>query len=39
MWFVDGHADYLDGATSETGEAADMELAMLTGTEPQASAT
>jgi arginase len=34
MWFVDGHADYLDGATSETGEAADMELAMLTGTEP-----
>lgn len=34
MWFVDGHADYLDGATSETGEAADMELAMLTGTGP-----
>jgi arginase len=34
MWFVDGHADYLDGATSETGEAADMELAMLTGTAP-----
>ena len=34
MWFIDGHADYLDGATSETGEAADMELAMLTGTDP-----
>ena len=34
MWFIDGHADYLDGATSETGEAADMELAILTGTEP-----
>ena len=34
MWFVDGHADYLDGTTSETGETADMELAILTGTEP-----
>ena len=34
MWFVDGHADYLDGASSETGEGADMELAILTGTEP-----
>ena len=34
MWFIDGHADYLDGATSETGEAADMELAILTGTAP-----
>jgi arginase len=31
LWFVDGHADYLDGDTSPTGEAADMELAMLTG--------
>ena len=34
MWFIDGHADYLDGVSSETGEAADMELAILTGTEP-----
>ena len=34
MWFVDGHADYLDGSSSETGEGADMELAILTGTEP-----
>ena len=34
LWFIDGHADYLDGASSETGEAADMELAILTGTEP-----
>ncbi len=31
LWFVDGHADYLDGGSSPTGEAADMELAMLTG--------
>lgn len=31
LWFVDGHADYLDGRSSRTGEAADMELAMLTG--------
>ncbi|MGH3031322.1 MAG: arginase family protein [Gaiellaceae bacterium] len=31
LWFVDGHADYLDGKSSPTGEAADMELAMLTG--------
>jgi arginase len=34
LWFVDGHADYLDGETSPTGEAADMELAMLTGDGP-----
>lgn len=34
LWFVDGHADYLDGVTSPTGEAADMELAMLTGDGP-----
>jgi arginase len=26
LWFVDGHADYLDGSSSPTGEAADMEL-------------
>jgi len=31
LWFVDGHPDYLDGATSETGETADMDLAVLTG--------
>lgn len=31
LWFVDGHPDYLDGATSETGETADLELAVLTG--------
>ncbi len=34
LWFVDGHADYLDGRTSPTGEAADMELAILTGDGP-----
>ena len=34
MWFVDGHADYLDGNSSPTGEAADMELAILTGDGP-----
>jgi arginase len=36
LWFVDGHADYLDGSSSPTGEAADMALAMLTGDGPQA---
>jgi arginase len=34
LWFVDGHADYLDAESSPTGEAADMELAILTGTAP-----
>jgi len=34
LWFVDGHADYFDGSSSPTGEAADMELAMLTGHGP-----
>lgn len=34
LWFVDGHADYLDAKSSSTGEAADMELAMLTGNGP-----
>jgi arginase len=34
LWFVDGHADYFDGASSPTGEAADMELAILTGNGP-----
>jgi len=31
LWLVDGHADFYDGETSPTGEAADMELAILTG--------
>ena len=31
LWFLDGHPDFLDGATSDTGETADMELAVLTG--------
>ncbi len=28
LWFVDGHADYWDGESSPTGEAADMDLAV-----------
>lgn len=32
--FVDGHPDYLDGATSPTGESADMDLAIVTGHGP-----
>lgn len=32
--FVDGHLDYHDGHSSPTGEAADMELAILTGFGP-----
>ena len=31
LWFVDGHPDYLDGLSSDTGETADMELAVLAG--------
>jgi arginase len=34
LWFVDGHADFFDGETSPTGEAADMDLAILTGHGP-----
>jgi arginase len=34
LWFVDGHADFFDGETSPTGEAADMDLAVLTGHGP-----
>lgn len=34
LWFVDGHADFLDGEASPTGEAADMDLAILTGHGP-----
>jgi arginase len=36
LWFVDGHADFHDGELSPTGEAADMELAILTGHGPGA---
>jgi len=32
--FVDGHLDFYDGRSSPTGEAADMELAILTGLGP-----
>jgi arginase family enzyme len=34
LWFVDGHPDFLDGHTSPTGEAADMDLSILTGHGP-----
>jgi len=34
LWFVDGHADFSDGESSPTGEAADMDLAILTGHGP-----
>lgn len=34
LWFVDGHADFLDGESSQTGETADMDLAILTGHGP-----
>jgi arginase len=34
LWFVDGHADFYDGETSPTGEAADMDLAIVTGHGP-----
>jgi arginase len=34
LWFVDGHADFYDGESSPTGEAADMELSILTGHGP-----
>jgi arginase family enzyme len=33
-WFVAGHADFFDGESSPTGEAADMDLAILTGHGP-----
>jgi arginase len=35
LWFVDGHADFYDGESSPTGEAADMELSILTGHGPR----
>ena len=31
LWMVDGHPDALDGETSPTGEAADMDLAVVLG--------
>jgi arginase family enzyme len=34
LWFIDGHADFFDGQSSPTGEAADMDLAILTGHGP-----
>ena len=34
LWFIDGHADFFDGESSATGEAADMDLAILTGHGP-----
>ena len=34
LWMLDGHPDYVDGPSSETGETADLELAVLTGDGP-----
>ncbi|MFC3502310.1 arginase family protein [Micromonospora krabiensis] len=34
LWFVDGHPDFYDGVTSETGEGADMDLSVITGHGP-----
>ena len=34
LWLIDGHADFHDGDLSPTGEAADMELSILTGHGP-----
>ena len=39
MWFVDGHTDTYDATSSPTGEAADMELAVLTGHGPASLGT
>lgn len=36
LWLVDGHPDFFDAHGSETGESADMELAILTGDGPPA---
>jgi len=35
LWSLDGHPDYLDAPGSETGETADLQLALLTGDGPQ----
>ncbi|RAO34339.1 Arginase [Micromonospora saelicesensis] len=37
LWFVDAHPDFLDGTTSPTGEAADMDLSVVTGYGPAAA--
>jgi arginase len=34
LWILDGHPDYLDPRDSDTGETADLELAVLTGAGP-----
>ena len=34
LWMVDGHPDYLDAPASDTGETADLQLALLTGDGP-----
>ena len=34
LWMIDGHPDALDGTSSPTGEAADMDLAIVTGHGP-----
>jgi arginase len=39
LWFVDGHPDFLDGPGSDTGETADMDLAVLTGAGTEALIT
>jgi arginase len=38
LWMIDGHPDYLDAAISDTGETADLELALLTGDGPESLA-
>jgi arginase len=35
LWMVDGHPDAMDGATSPTGEAADMDFAIVCGRGPR----
>lgn len=39
LLFVDGHCDYWDGESSPTGEAADMELAIIHGSGPSVLAS
>jgi arginase len=34
LWIADGHPDYFDARASDTGETADLELALLTGDGP-----
>ncbi|SNT54335.1 arginase [Asanoa hainanensis] len=34
LWYVDGHPDFADGSSSDTGETADLDLAVLTGDGP-----